>query len=142
MQLTKTTTPVKEKDIERRWHLFDAQGQILGRLSSDIAQKLIGKHKAQYSPHMDSGDYIVVINAKDIEITGRKQDQKVYTRYSGYPGGLKTITFKRMMEKDPAKVILNAVSGMLPKNKLRDVRMTRLFVYADNNHPHTDKFKS
>lgn len=137
--LTKTTPTVKEKNIVRGWHLFDARGKILGRLATSIATQLTGKHKTTYVPHLDSGDYIVVINAKDVKVTGRKAAQKIYTSYSGYPGGLKEISYERLLNKDPRKVIQNAVSGMLPKNKLRQVRMTRLFVFADENHPYADK---
>lgn len=138
--LTHTTKTVKEGEIARKWHLIDMRGKILGRAVSDISQKLIGKGKTNFSPNMDSGDFVVVINAKDLEVTGRKVLQKVYTRYSGYPGGLKKLNLDKLMQKDPRKVIQNAVSGMLPKNKHRKQRMTRLYVFADDNHPHADKF--
>ncbi|MGB9911395.1 MAG: 50S ribosomal protein L13 [Microgenomates group bacterium] len=135
------TPTVKEKEIKREWHLIDAKGKILGRLATQIAQLLIGKHKPYFVPHLDCGDWVVVINAKKIKVTGRKEEQKVYTRYSGYPDGLKKITLKEQMTKDPRKVIIHAVSGMLPKNKLRDKRLARLKVFVDENHPYQDKFK-
>lgn len=137
--LTKTTLTLKESDIDRKWHLLDARGKVLGRMVTDASQMLIGKSKANFTPHMDNGDYVIVINAKDVEVTGRKADQKVYTRYSGYPGGLKEIPYAQLMAKDPTKVIKNAVSGMLPKNKHRKRRMARLFVFADDKHPYADK---
>lgn len=138
--LTKTTSSIKEADIKRNWHLIDMNGKVLGRSITEISQLLIGKHKSTFSPHMDSGDHVVVINARNVKVTGRKEDQKVYTRYSGYPGGLKEVSYKHQMEKDPRKIIQNAVSGMLPKNKHRSRRMARLHVFADAQHSFEDKF--
>ena len=140
--LTKQTKPVKEKEIVRNWHLIDVSGQILGRVAGKISRLLQGKHKVIYVPYLDSGDYIVVINAKKVKVTGKKSQNKVYTRYSGYPGGLKTITYEKMSAEKPEEIIRHAVSGMLPKNKLRDRRLARLFIFKDENHKFADKFKS
>lgn len=140
--LTKQTKPVKEKEIVRNWHLIDVSGQILGRVAGKISRLLQGKHKVNYVPYLDSGDYIVVINAKKVKVTGKKSQNKVYTRYSGYPGGLKTITYDKMSQKKPDEIIRHAISGMLPKNKLRDRRLARLFIFKDENHKFADKFKS
>ncbi len=136
----KTYQP-KHKDIKRDWHLIDAKGKVLGRLATDIARLLMGKHKSSYSTHMDMGDCVVIVNAKEVELTGRKKDQKVYYRHSGYPGGLKEIKFKKMMENHPERVIQLAVNGMLPKNRLHDKRMVRLKVFADSKHPYKDRLK-
>ncbi len=137
----KKTKSVKAKEIKRIWHLVDAQGKILGRLATQISGILIGKNKINYSPNLDCGDYIVLINAAGVEVTGRKRKQKLYRRHSGYPGGFKEITFEKQMERDPKKIIRYAVSGMLPKNKLRDRRLSRLKIFIDNKHPYEDKFK-
>ncbi len=139
-QLTKQTKPVKEKEIVRNWHLIDVSGQVLGRVAGKISRLLQGKHKINYVPYLDSGDYIVVINAKKIKVTGRKEKNKVYTRYSGYPGGLKTISYEKMLKQKPEEIIRHAVSGMLPKNKLRDQRLARLFIFPDKDHKFNDKF--
>ena len=139
--LTLTTQSLKGKEIDRKWHLINARGKVLGRFATEISEKLIGKHKTNYVTHMDTGDYVVVINAKELRVTGRKSEQKVYTRYSGYPGGLKEISFNHQMSSDPRKVVKNAVSGMLPKNKLRAQRLTRLFIFSDEKHPYSDKFQ-
>lgn len=138
--LTKITQSMRSEDVKPTWHLIDMRGKVLGRTITEVSTYLIGKHKPTYTAHVDNGDYVVVINAKDVEITGRKAEQKVYTRYSGYPGGLKKLTFNALMDRDPTKVIKNAVYGMLPKNRLRDKRMTRLYVYSGDTHPYTDKF--
>lgn len=129
-------------DIKREWHLFDAQGQILGRLSTKIAELLIGKNKPYYTPHLDCGDWVVVINARDVKVTGKKRKEKIYYRHSGYPGGLKALTFEQMMQRDPRKVIFQAVSGMLPKNKLKKKRLKRLRVFAGEKHPYEKKFET
>jgi len=135
------TYSTKKTDIKRNWHLIDAKGLILGRMASNIAQLLIGKNKVYYCFNLDCGDWIVVINAADIQVTGRKETQKKYRWHTGYPGGFRELTFKQMMDKDPAKVIQLAVSGMLPKNKLRAKRLTRLRIYAGEEHKYEDKFK-
>lgn len=139
--LTKTTQSLRKEDVQRDWHIVDLNGKTLGRGITEVAQYLIGKHKPNFTPHVDNGDNVVVINAKHVKISGRKADQKVYTRYSGYPSGLKEVPYWQLMEKDPRKVIQNAVSGMLPKNKHRDRRMRRLHVFTDNQHSFEDKFK-
>jgi len=139
-KLTKSTKPIRKKEIKRDWHLIDVKGQILGRVSSRIALLLQGKNKPNYVSYLDMGDNVVVINSKKIVVSGNKRNTKVYYRYSGYPGGLKKITYKQLMEKNPNEVIKRAVKGMLPKNKLRKKRMLRLFVFSDDNHPYKDKF--
>lgn len=136
----KRTYQPKKKDVTRNWHLVDAKGKILGRMSSDIAKFLTGKHKATYSAHMDMGDYVVVINAEKVEVTGRKKNQKVYYSHSGYPGGFKKTAYKKLMEDSPEKVIEKAVSGMLPRNRLHKDRIRRMKVFAGSEHPYSDKF--
>ncbi|KAJ1915990.1 54S ribosomal protein L23, mitochondrial [Tieghemiomyces parasiticus] len=120
----------------RLWHVVDARGQVLGRLSSRIATTLMGKHKPIHNPAADCGDYVVVINARDVRVSGKKADQKVYYRHSGYPGGLKEIPYSRIMERNPSEIIQRAVRGMLPKNRLRTPRMDRLHIFADSEHPY------
>lgn len=138
--LTKITQSARTEDARPSWHLIDMKGKVLGRTITQVSGFLIGKHKANYTANVDNGDYVVVINAKELEITGRKAEQKIYTRYSGYPSGLKRLTFNALMAKDPTKVVKNAVYGMLPKNRLRDKRMTRLYVFTGDTHPYKDKF--
>jgi large subunit ribosomal protein L13 len=142
VNLTVSTKPVKAKEIKREWHLIDASSKILGRLAPEVVKLLQGKHKINYVPYLDMGDYVVVINAKKIVVSGKKANQKIYTRYSGYPGGLKEISFNKLLEKKPEEILKRAVSGMLPKNKLRKKRLARLYVFADENHPFADKFKN
>ncbi|MBI5127604.1 50S ribosomal protein L13 [Candidatus Roizmanbacteria bacterium] len=137
---TQQTKSVKAKEINRKWHLFDVKGKILGRMASEISQLLQGKNKVNYVSYLDMGDYVVVINAKKVAISGRKNKTKVYTNYSGYPGGLRMVTYEKLLEQNPGLIIKNAVSGMLPKNKFRDVRLNRLFIFADENHPYKNKF--
>jgi large subunit ribosomal protein L13 len=134
------TKVLKQGEVERQWHIFDAKGQVLGRMAGEIAKLLIGKGKPDYSPHVDMGDYVVVINASEVTVTGRKPKQKKYYRFTGYIGNMKEASFEQLMEKNPAKVIRMAVSGMLPKNKLKDSRLRKLKVYAGDNHPYADKF--
>ena len=141
VSLTQSTKSVKEKDIQRTWHLIDGKGKILGRMTPEAARYLQGKQKSNYSQHLDQGDYVVIINARHVEVTGSKPLTKLYTTYSGYPGGLKTIRYEELLKKSPDKLVRHAVSGMLPKNKLRDRRLARLFIYADAEHPYKDKFK-
>lgn len=135
---TKTT---KKSEIKRSWHFFDSQDKILGRMSSQIALLLMGKSKPYYTPHLDCGDYVVVTNAVKIKVTGKKSAQKKYYRHSGYPGGFKEITFSQQKAKDPRKIIRHAVSGMLPKNKLRSPRLARLKIFVDEKHPYKDKLE-
>jgi large subunit ribosomal protein L13 len=130
------TYAVKAKDIERRWYVVNADGQVLGRLASRIAQILRGKHKPIYSPHLDTGDYVVVINAEKVRLTGRKAETKAYFRHSGYMGGEKFIPFQRMLATHPERVIELAVKGMLPKNALGRRMRKKLKVYAGPSHPH------
>ena len=137
----KTYQP-KAKEVKRNWHLIDVKGQILGRVSTQIATLLIGKHKPTYSAHMDVGDYVVVINAKHIELTGKKKSQKLYYRHSGYPGGFRKIKYAQMIDEQPEKVIKLAVKRMLPKNRLNKDRMARLKVFAGENHTFEEKVKN
>jgi large subunit ribosomal protein L13 len=122
--------------IDRKYHLFDAEGKTLGRLAVEIATILRGKNKASFAPHIDGGDIVVVINSDKIGSTGNKLEGKIYHRYSGYPGGITSTKLKDQIEKDSRKVIQSAVYGMLPKNKLRDRMMTRLKIYKDDKHGH------
>jgi len=131
----RTYTP-KPEDIERRWYVVDAQGKTLGRLASEIARILRGKHKPIFSPHMDTGDFVIVINAEKVHVTGRKLTQKFYYRHSGYPGGLKAISLRDQLKKHPERVIQHAVRGMLPKNRLGRKMIKKLKVYAGPDHPH------
>ncbi|MEX1052453.1 MAG: 50S ribosomal protein L13 [Patescibacteria group bacterium] len=139
------TTSTKHKSVEsiiRDWHIVDLKNKILGRSATTIAVFLQGKHKATYSAFSDSGDYVVVINSKHVKLTGNKSNVKEYQSYSGYPGGLKTKTFKEVLAKDPNLIIKYAVSGMLPKNKLRKKRLARLFIFSESEHTYQDKFKT
>ena len=135
---TKTYSP-KASEIERRWWLVDAEGQTLGRLASVVATRLRGKDKPTYAPHMDCGDFVIVVNASRIEVTGRKLEQKQYYHHSGYPGGLRTTNLAKEMEKHPDRVIEQAVRGMLPKTKLGDHMLKKLKVYAGSEHPHASQ---
>jgi large subunit ribosomal protein L13 len=130
------TFSAKPHEIERRWFVVDAENQTLGRLATRIATVLRGKHKPIYTPHVDCGDYVVVINADKVRVTGRKMDQKMYHRHSGYPGGLTSVTLRRQLETFPERVLEAAVRGMLPKNRLGRKMFTKLKVYAGPNHPH------
>ncbi len=133
--MQKTYLP-KEEDIKRKWFLVDAQNQILGRLASRIAMILRGKHKAIFTPHMDTGDGVIVINASKIKVTGKKLTDKIYQRYSGYPGGQKEVTLANMLAKKPETVIMLAVSRMLAKGALSEKVIGKLKVYAGDVHPH------
>ena len=130
------TYSTKASDIERQWHVIDASGQVLGRLSSQIAGLLMGKHKPIYAPHLDTGDYVIVLNAAKVKITGNKATQKVYYRHTGYPGGLKGTLLKDMLANHPTRVIEHAVKGMLPHNRLGRAMFKKLKVYAGDAHPH------
>ncbi|MCB9801215.1 MAG: 50S ribosomal protein L13 [Pseudomonadales bacterium] len=131
----------KTSDVKREWHLVDAKDKVLGRLASEIAEKLIGKHKKEYTPHIDAGDFVVVINASEIAVTGDKEESKKYYRHSGFPGGLKVRTLGELRETFPERIIEKAVKNMLPKNKLQSPRMTRMKVFAGAEHPHGTHFK-
>lgn len=126
----------KASTVDRKWYVVDAEGQTLGRMASQIAHILRGKHKPIYTPHVDTGDFVIVVNADKINVTGNKGTQKMYRRHSGYPGGLKSITFNEMMDKDPTRAIYFAVKGMLPHNRLGRAMLKKLKVYAGPDHPH------
>lgn len=126
----------RKEDIEREWFVVDAEGQTLGRLASRIAPILRGKHKTSYSPYLDCGDFVIVVNAEKVRVTGRKLDQKFYHRHSGYPGGLTSISLRDQLGKHPERVLSAAVRGMLPKTKLGRRMIKKLKVYAGNAHPH------
>jgi large subunit ribosomal protein L13 len=130
------TYVTKNKDVQREWYVVDAAGQTLGRLAARVARILHGKHKPTYSPSVDTGDFVIVVNAEKIHVTGRKLDQKIYYRYSGYPGGLKEITLRNLLQRHPTRVIEHAVRGMLPKNRLGRQMFKKLKVYAGPDHPH------
>jgi large subunit ribosomal protein L13 len=130
------TYVTKPDDVERNWYVVDAENETLGRLASRIATYLRGKHKPIYSPSVDCGDYVVVVNAEKIAVTGRRMEQKMYHRHSGYPGGLKSLTLRQQLEQHPERVVELAVRGMLPKNKLGRKMFKKLKVYAGPEHPH------
>ncbi|MEX2524116.1 MAG: 50S ribosomal protein L13 [Gammaproteobacteria bacterium] len=131
-----TTYTAKPADIKQDWYVVDASGKTLGRLATEIARRLRGKHKPEFTPHMDTGDYIVVINAKQVRVTGRKKTDKTYYSHSGYPGGIKSITFDKLMQKKPELVIEKAVKGMLPKGPLGRQMFRKLRVYPGAEHQH------
>lgn len=130
------TYSAKSDTVNHNWYVVDAAGKTLGRFASEIAQRLRGKHKPEFTPHVDTGDFIVVINAELIKITGTKRQDKVYYSHSGYPGGLKEITFEKLLDKHPESIIEKAVKGMLPKNSLGRAVFKKLKVYAGKDHPH------
>ena len=136
------TYSTKASDIKREWHIVDASDKVLGRLSTRIAGLLIGKHKPMFSRHLDAGDYVVVINAEKVRVTGNKAKQKVYYRHSGYPGGLKSTSLEKMMQTNPTRVIEHAVKGMLPHNRLGAQMLKKLRVYAGDIHPHLAQTKA
>ncbi len=130
------TYMAKPEDCSRDWYVVDASDQVLGRLASQVAMRLRGKHKPVFTPHMDTGDFIIVVNAEKVKLTGRKLDQKMYWRHSGYPGGIRGTTARRLLEQKPEEVIRKAVRGMLPKNRLGRKLLRKLKVYAGPDHPH------
>ncbi len=130
------TFSAKASEVNRDWFVVDAADKTLGRLASEIAHRLRGKHKPEYTPHVDTGDYIVVINAEKVRVTGKKASDKVYHHHTGYPGGLKSITFEKLIDKAPERVIQGAVKGMLPRNPLGRAMFKKLKVYAGSEHPH------
>ena len=130
------TWNAKAEDFERRWYLVDAEGQTLGRLATRIADTLRGKRKPEYTPHVDSGDFVVVVNAEKIAVTGKKLDEKLYYRHSGYPGGLRSRSLREELERRPTEVLRRAVKGMLPRNRLARRQITKLKIYAGPVHPH------
>ncbi|GGI83175.1 50S ribosomal protein L13 [Legionella impletisoli] len=130
------TFSAKPHEVKRDWYVVDASDKTLGRLATEIARRLRGKHKAEYTPHVDTGDYIVVTNAEKVTVTGRKSSDKIYYSHSGFPGGIKSISFEKLQEKNPVQIIENAVKGMLPKNPLGREMYRKLKVYAGSEHPH------
>ncbi len=130
------TYSAKKGEINREWYLVDAEGQTLGRLATQIAERLRGKGKPQYTPHVDTGDFVVVVNADKIAVTGSKLDSKMYYRHSGYPGGLKSRSLREQLERRPTEVLRKAVKGMLPRNRLARQQITKLKIYAGPDHPH------
>lgn len=130
------TLAAKKEEVNHQWHLIDAENEIVGRLSSRVAHMLRGKHKPSYTPHVDCGDYIVIINAEKVRFTGQKMSDKQYLRYSGYPGGQKSTTPRELLDKDPRRILENAIKGMLPKTKLGRAMGKKLFVYVGSEHPH------
>lgn len=131
------TYNAKPNEVTHNWLLIDAEGQVLGRMATEIAARLRGKHKAEYTPHVDTGDYIVVINADKVKVTGRKTTDKMYHTHSGYPGGIKTMSFEKLIDKAPERIIQLAVKGMLPRTPLGRAMFKKLKVYAGTEHPHS-----
>ena len=131
------TVSMRAQDVQRSWLVVDADGQTLGRLASEIARRLRGKHKPEYTPHVDTGDYVIVVNADKVQVTGNKTTDKIYYRHSGYPGGIKSISFAHLQAKHPEQIIEKAVKGMLPRNRLGRAMFRKLKVYAGSDHPHT-----
>lgn len=136
----KATKSTKIKEIKREWHLIDVDGKILGRSASDIALLLMGKAKTNFVRNLDCGDYVVVVNAKNIKVTGKKENLKNYYRHSGYPGGFKSETYLELENRKPGEVIRHAVAGMLPQNKLKALMLKRLYIFQDAEHTYKDKF--
>ena len=134
--LSYKTKSQRKEDVERKWYIVDAEGEVLGRMCTKITDVLRGKHRPEYTPHVDCGDNVIVINAEKVRLTGNKMDQKEYIRYSGYPGGQKRTTAKELQAKKPEALIENAVRGMIPKNRLGRTMIKKLFVYAGSEHPH------
>lgn len=130
------TASTRPQDVQHDWYLVDADGKTLGRLASEIARRLRGKHKAIYTPHVDTGDYIVVVNAEKVRVTGQKETDKIYYRHSGYPGGIKATPLNRLRQAHPERILANAVKGMMPRNRLGRAMLRKLKVYAGPEHPH------
>ena len=130
------TVSMRAQDVQHAWYVVDAENQTLGRLATEVAHRLRGKHKAEYTPHVDTGDFIIVVNADKVRVTGNKEDKKKYYRHSGYPGGIKETSLGRLRETHPERIIETAVKGMLPKNPLGRAMYRKLKVYAGPEHPH------
>ncbi|HEX9667694.1 MAG TPA: 50S ribosomal protein L13 [Thermodesulfobacteriota bacterium] len=130
------TYMARDVDIKKKWHIVDAEGKTVGRLATKVAMTLMGKDKPQFTPHADSGDFVIVVNAEKVNFTGKKWNQKTYYRHTGYPGGLKSITAENLLKVKPEEIIRKAVWGMLPKNKWQDRLIKRLKIYTGNDHPH------
>ena len=131
------TFSAKPAEVKREWFVIDAEGKTLGRMATEIARRLRGKHKPEYTPHVDTGDYIVVINAEKVRVSGRKETDKIYYHHTGFVGGIKAITFDKLLQKAPERIIEKAVKGMLPKNSLGRAMYRKLKVYAGSDHKHT-----
>ncbi len=131
------TISATPESVKRDWYIIDASEKTLGRMAAEIAHRLRGKHKPEYTPHVDTGDYIVVINAEKVRVTGKKASDKMYHRHTGYPGGLKSMSFEKLIQKAPERVIQSAVKGMLPKGPLGRAMFKKMKVYAGDSHPHT-----
>ncbi len=131
------TISAKGHEVKRDWLIVDASNKVLGRLATEVARRLRGKHKAEYTPHVDTGDYIIITNAEKVIVTGRKFKEKMYHHHTGFPGGIKSVNFEKMQARNPARIIELAVKGMLPKNPLGREMYRKLKVYAGNEHPHT-----
>lgn len=130
------TTSTRQEDVQHGWFVVDAEGRTLGRLASEIARRLRGKHKAEYTPHVDTGDYIVVVNAEKVRVTGAKERDKTYYRHSGFPGGIKAVSLGKLRATHPERLLLGAVRGMMPRNPLGRAMLRKLKVYAGPSHPH------
>ncbi len=139
--MQKQTKSTKQEDIKREWHLINLKEKTLGRVSTDIAKLLMGKGKPYFVRNLDLGDYVVVVNAKEVAVTGNKETKKIYHRHSGYPGGKKEETLGHLRKRKPEDIIIHAVKGMLPQNKLRDRMLKRMFVFAGETHKYADKFR-
>ena len=137
MKQEKMTRFIKTEDADRKWYVIDANDLVLGRLAAKVATVIRGKHKPVFTPNMDTGDFVIVVNAEKVKLTGKRANQKTYFSHSGYPGGVKTRTFSEMIQKNPEFVIRNAVKGMLPKNRLGRKLIKKLKIYSGENHPHT-----
>ena len=133
---TKTTASLRPADVEKKWIVVDAENAVVGRLATFIAMRLRGKHRADYTPNVDCGDNVIVINADKIRLTGKKMEQKVYLRHTGYPGGQRSVPVRIMLNKAPERVLMEAVKGMLPKTRLGKVQLTNVRIYKGANHPH------
>jgi large subunit ribosomal protein L13 len=131
------TVSIRKEDVVHKWYIVDAENQVLGRLASEVAKILRGKHKPLYTPHVDAGDYVIIINADKVVLTGNKWSQKVYYWHTGYPGGLRQTTAEKLRQRRPERIVEYAVRGMLPKTKLGRAMLRKLKVYATNTHPHT-----
>lgn len=134
--LIQSTYMAKPHEVEHKWYVVDLDGKVLGRAAAQIAKILMGKHKSEYTPHVDTGDYVIVVNADKVVLTGKKLDQKVYYRHSGYPGGIKATKARDLLAKHPERLVYLAVKGMLPKNRLGRRMLKKLKIYSGPNHPH------
>ena len=130
------TFSAKKEEVERKWYLVDAEGKVLGRLSSEVAKILRGKHRPIFTPHVDTGEHVIIINASKVVLTGKKLENKVYYRHSGYPGGLKSVTAKKLMQTKPERLLWFAIKGMLPKNKLGRAMLKKVKIYSGSTHNH------